>query len=96
MQVGIQMSALKRIASRRVEDAEKKRMSNDVIMQGWVIAGCDTILSRIAADTLVPFGRVGLVTKKIQSLADIPWQAGRDKVIGEIMLLLVPTSISVQ
>ena len=90
MQVGMQVRALKELAEKRRDDFEKKRLTNDAIAQGWVMNGCDTILSRVPNDTLIPQTLWSWVTQKVESLADITWQAGRDEVIDEIASALAP------
>src|SRR3989338_945454 len=88
MQVGMHINALKAIAEKRRDEFEKRRMTNEVIFQGWIVAGCDQILGRVAPDTLIPQSLWAWVTEKVESLGNTTWKAGRNEVIDEIVFAL--------
>lgn len=88
--VGILFKGQRAVAEQRRSDFEKKRFTNDALGQSWIIEGCDQVLQRLDNDTLIPNNLLEWASDKVQSLANVTWQAGRDKVVDEVVSALAP------
>ncbi len=74
-------------AQKRQENFEKRRLSNDVQYQRWIMEACVRLRS-LCADVEVPDDRVDEITRLVEEVGTVTWTAGREKVMIRIVDLV--------